>query len=438
MNHMQYLFSTSTPTSSSTSSSSTSSSSSSSSSSDPETSTTTEVDPSTSGDDIEGIKIGGLKPSAEESNSDSDSNGELKYVITPEVIISLKKEFVDKTPRSLLGKKRTAEECEKAGEEIFPMMPTSMGISNTYVSRMRTPSDPLITEFPKAANGFPRVVVRGVHGEDEEEEGEGEVGGEKEGVACPIGRHLPLASSALSTAMKIRCADLSLNLIQQHSSLRNRAGAKSFSQLTAIPSNPDDLTVAVPGSCADASPAPSLTGTGTAAAPIPAALSLSHPLDVSLSQAVCQLLVHLTRDKLVRDHLEGVGGVHRLITSIPPFDGKNCIQSPYSLHIILLLCCSVLLFLVPVAATLFHYSLFPFFCNLLWCNCIYSLSGSKECSSLSFLTHNLNTPSPSSSLTVMIRYADIAGHSPSARTRGSCTSHAIYGEYCEAVLGAAE
>ena len=45
-------------------------------------------------------------------------------------------------------------------------------------------------------------------------------------------------------------------------------------------------------------------------------------LDSSLPQAVCQLLAHVTRDKDVRDYFENCGGVHRLITTIPSFEGE--------------------------------------------------------------------------------------------------------------------
>ena len=312
MNHMQHLFSSPnlnlTPVLVPNTLSSTSLDS------DSSMKTVAPVVPSKLSKEIERKKKSNLKKVPKEVKNLDEMKGEIEYIIAPEVLINLKKEFLDKTYESLGGRKRTASECEASGEEIFPLIPRSEGMCNMYVSRMRTPSDPPGVDRTTADNGAPRSILRGAH---EEDEAEVETEVEKEHVERAIIRHFPLASSGLDIAMKIKCVDISLNLIQQYSDLKNKINAASLSALNSMEVDSDSK---VHGSVPSTT---SVTQTGTVPVPVPSIVPVSPILDASLPQAVCQLLVHLTRDRLVRDHLEGCGGVHRLITCIPPFEGKN-------------------------------------------------------------------------------------------------------------------
>ena len=129
---------------------------------------------------------------------------------------------------------------------------------------------------------------------------------EKEKEIPTLSARLPLAACGLSTATKKRCSDLCLRLIQQFSDIKNRADAEAISRLivhsteTSYPSAvPANASVPTPDSVIDA----------------------NLPLDASLPQAACQLLIHVTRDCDVRDHFDSMGGVRQLLTTIPPFDG---------------------------------------------------------------------------------------------------------------------
>ena len=261
--------------------------------------------------EIERKKKSNSKKASKDVKSLDESKGELEYVITPEVIINLKQEFLDKPYESLGGRKRSKSESEALGEELFPLVPRIEGKCNMYVSRMRLSSDPTGIDRITAENG----ATRRIHDEDEVQ-----ADAEQEHTERVIIRHFPLASSGLDIAMKIRCVDISLNLIQQYSDLKNKINAASFSVLSTIKADTENgsvpSTTSVKGTGTFSVPAP-------VPVPVPAIVPVSPPLDASLPQAVCQLLVHLTRDRLIRDHLEGCGGVHRLITCIPPFEGKN-------------------------------------------------------------------------------------------------------------------
>ena len=307
MNHMQHLFSSPslnlTPVTNTLSSTSL----------DSESSMRTVAPEASSklSKEIERKKKSNSKKASKDVKSLDESKGELEYVITPEVIINLKQEFLDKPYESLGGRKRSKSESEALGEELFPLVPRIEGKCNMYVSRMRLSSDPTGIDRITAENG----ATRRIHDEDEVQ-----ADAEQEHTERVIIRHFPLASSGLDIAMKIRCVDISLNLIQQYSDLKNKINAASFSVLSSIKADTDNGSV--PSTT-------SVKGTGTFSAPVPvpvpAIVPVSPPFDASLPQAVCQLLVHLTRDRLIRDHFEGCGGVHRLITCIPPFEGKNSV-----------------------------------------------------------------------------------------------------------------
>jgi hypothetical protein len=137
--------------------------------------------------------------------------------------------------------------------------------------------------------------------EDEEERMK-----EKEKELPTLSARLPLAACGLSTATKKRCSDLCLRLIQQFSDVKNKADAEAISKLIAHSTETSDPSV-VPAS---------------ASVPTPdSVIDATLPLDASLPQAACQLLIHVTRDCDVRDHFDSMGGVRQLLTTIPPFDG---------------------------------------------------------------------------------------------------------------------
>ena len=156
---------------------------------------------------------------------------------------------------------------------------------------------------------------------------------------------LPLAFSGLDLKMKKRCADLSLKLLQQYSNLKNKIDNDKLLKLSAttttsistststsiLESDPQSMIIdtntvpeSINGTNTATTTAPPVTTTD-ATTPVPPTSTPQRgtmDLDSSLPQAVCQLLAHVTRDKDVRDYFENCGGVHRLITTIPSFEGE--------------------------------------------------------------------------------------------------------------------
>jgi hypothetical protein len=49
---------------------------------------------------------------------------------------------------------------------------------------------------------------------------------------------------------------------------------------------------------------------------------IPNPID-TIPQAACQLLVHTLREEEVREYCKSLGGSHRIMTSIPPFEGMS-------------------------------------------------------------------------------------------------------------------
>jgi hypothetical protein len=126
---------------------------------------------------------------------------------------------------------------------------------------------------------------------------------------------MPLVVSCLDIAMKKRCVDISFSLIEKISNER-----KSKALTENIKSGLDGITFApitVPMETAipsDASSAP------VPAPAVEAVKLIPNPID-TVPQAACQLLIHVLREEEIRLHFKGLGGAHRIMTSIPPFEG---------------------------------------------------------------------------------------------------------------------
>ena len=161
---------------------------------------------------------------------------------------------------------------------------------------------------------------------------------------------LPLALSGLTTAMKIRCADLCLHLLQQFSDLKNSVDTDRDGRTLRGHTENSEGEVTVPLTVITLSSThPALSSDPPTPTPTAPASPLPVPLDASLPQAVCQLLAHITRDSGVRDHFESIGGVHQLITTIPPFEGTFLSLS----------CCVYILTLTLCSLTHYSSPLYP-------------------------------------------------------------------------------
>ena len=235
--------------------------------------------------------------------------GEEDYTISSELIQAIKEQYLEKRETSSCQngfKKRKFEE----GEDEEDSEEKAAVVTFTPSVHFSFPSSSLIQKINAAKRENSRRNDE-IDKEMQREERERE---EKE-VPLTISR-LPLAASGLCTATKKRCADLCLRLIRQFSDYKNKvdsaAAAHSLNRSKELL-----RTTSVP------LPATSSTTPATAPTTAPEPVADSNPLDASLPQAACQLLVHITRDREVRDHFESAGGVHRLIATIPPFEGLS-------------------------------------------------------------------------------------------------------------------
>lgn len=121
-----------------------------------------------------------------------------------------------------------------------------------------------------------------------------------------IENRMPLAASCLDITMKKRCVDISLSLIQKISDNKKKAA------------EPDSGKSSIDGQNPTPTPTPTPVPTSAEATP-----SLTPTLDTTVPQGACQLLIHVLREEDVRTYFKGVGGAHRIMTSIPPFEGNS-------------------------------------------------------------------------------------------------------------------
>lgn len=212
------------------------------------------------------------------SVSQNRSSYQSDYAVSLDFIQELKDEFLDKKD-SVVSYKRKRK---LAAVDLDDTDDTSgEDVRNPYGMRGKYAFHASYIASKKANSAAGEDIDGGVGGHD---------------VAMTDSR-LPLAVCGLSAAKKERCADICLRLLRQYSDYKHKIDAQTT--LRAMHKE-------------KAAPTPS---------PATPALPTPIPIDSSLPQAAVQLLVHVTRDRDVRMHFERSGGVHALISTIPPFEG---------------------------------------------------------------------------------------------------------------------
>jgi hypothetical protein len=260
------------------------------------------------------------KPVSATSQADAkdgiDSNGvkqdtdvpEEDYTITAELIQAIKEQYLEKRegsgwPNGYKKRKFEEGEDEQDSEEKAAVVTFTPSVHFSF------PSSSLIQKI----NAAKRENSRRNDEIDKEKEKEREEKEKEEKEVPLIASRLPLAQCGMSTATKKRCADLCLRLIRQFSDYKTKVDSVATSHILSR--------------CKVQTPSTTAPLPAAATAPEPAADP--NPLDASLPQAACQLLVHITRDREVRDHFESAGGVHQLIATIPPFEGQCFFILPF-------------------------------------------------------------------------------------------------------------
>ena len=226
------------------------------------------------------------------SQSQSRPSHQSEYAVSLDFIQELKDEFLDKkdSVASYKRKRKLAAIDDDDTDDI-----SGEDLSNPYSLR---------DKYAFHASYIPAKKISSAT-----EDADGGVGVSDLSMADS---RLPLAACGLSTAKKARCADICLRLIRQYSDYKHKIDAQTTFRAM---------------SKEKATPTPS---------PSSPALPSPIPIDSSLPQAAVQLLVHVTRDKEVTAHFERSGGVHALISTIPPFEGTyvtSCIILYVTLYI---------------------------------------------------------------------------------------------------------
>ena len=237
----------------------------------------------------------GLKPEMDVPEED--------YTISAELIQAIKEQYLEKRespswPNGLKKRKFEEGEDEEDGEEKAAVVTFTPSVHFSF------PSSSLIQKI----NAAKRENSRRNDEIDKEKEKEREEKEREEKEVPLIASRLPLAQCGMSSATKNRCADLCLRLIRQFSDYKAKVDSAAASHCLSR-----SKVQAPPTTASTTAPLP---------ANVPEPAADLNPLDASLPQAACQLLVHITRDREVRDHFESVGGVHQLIVTIPPFEGQ--------------------------------------------------------------------------------------------------------------------